>query len=116
MESTADYLECQVESWLGFGLAVGLTGALWRRGFPATRLGALQALEWNLRHRRKIRFNPDLQRWEAWSIVCSPLPEREPEGGRCRLFRGLTTAVDEHTVDWLSPDNQQYHLGWVAAF
>jgi hypothetical protein len=122
MEDTADYLECIVESWLALsgklrgGLAVGLTGSLWRRNFPRSRLGALQALAWNLSHHRRIRYNTDLQRWEAWTIVARPLPEREPEDGRCRLFRGLTTAVDEHTVDWLSPDNQQYHLGWVAAF
>lgn len=117
MVQLSEYLECQVESRLGFGLAAGLTGgALWTRGWPANREGASEALSWNLRHNKRIRYNYRYQRWDAMSIVCRPRVEHAPKDGRNRLFRGLTTVVDEHTVDWLSPDNQQYHLGWVAAF
>jgi hypothetical protein len=117
LSSLADYLECQVEAYLGFKLAAGLSGSnLWLRGWPCNEQGADIALSWNLRRRKKIRFNPNLQYWEAMSVIARPLDYIEPQDGRYRLFRGLTSGVDEHTVDWLKPDNTQYHLGWVRAF
>lgn len=117
MLELSTYLECQVESYLGFGLAAGNNGSsTWERGFPCDRWGANQLLTWNMSHKRRVRFNPNLQRWEAWSIVARPRTERAPQDGRYRLFRGLTTGVSEHTTDWLSPDSTQYYLGWVAAF
>jgi len=126
LTSLADYLEANIESFLGFGVATGLTGgSLWDRGWPCNEQGADKALSWNLRHRKKIRFNADLQHWEAMSVIARPLANNEPQDGRYRLFRGLTTGVDEHTAvsskgrphfAWLKPDNVQYHLGWVHAF
>jgi len=127
LSSLADYLEANVESYLGFGVAAGLTGgSLWTRGWPCNEHGADIALRWNILHKKKIRFNPNLQYWEAMSVIARPLAYCEPQDDRCRLFRGLTTGVDEHTGgtdrngqprgDWLKPDNLQYHLGWVHAF
>lgn len=113
----ADYLEAQVESYLGFGLPAGITGgALWWRGWPADSQGADIALSWNIRHRKRVRFNTELQYWEGQTVICSPLDTIQPQDGRYRLFRGLTSGVDEHTDDWIKPDSQQYHLGWVRAF
>ncbi len=112
-----EFIEQEVEAFLGFRLAAGITGgALWTRGWTYDQSGARNALEWNLRRKVGIRFNTRYQYFEARTIIASPLEFHEPEDGRCRLFRGLTTAVDEHTVDWLNPDNTQYHLGWVRAF
>jgi len=117
LSNLADYLEANVESFLGFGVAAGLTGgSLWNRGWPVDSQGADIALSWNVRHKKRIRFNANLQYWEAQSIIARPLTNPEPQDDRCRLFRGLTSGVDEHTVDWLKPDNLQYHLGWVRAF
>jgi len=125
LSNLADYLEAHIESYLGFGVATGLTGgSLWDRGWPCDEQGADIALSWNIRHKKKIRFNPNLQYWEAWSVIARPLVYNEPQDDRCRLFRGLTTGVDEHTAGrsnsrsfaWLKPDNLQYHLGWVKAF
>jgi len=117
LASLADYLESQVETYLGFGLAFGLTkGGFWQRGWPTDSQGADIALSWNIRHRKRIRFNPDLQYWEGQTVICSPLDSIEPQDDRCRLFRGLTSGVDEHTDDWIKPDNQQYRLGWARAF
>jgi hypothetical protein len=111
------YLECQVESYLGFGIAAGnCSGPIWEREFPCDRMGSFQALDWNLHHNRKIRYNYRFQYWEAWSIIARPRTESAPQDGRYRLFRGLTTGVSEHTQDWLSPDSTQYYLGWVRAF
>lgn len=115
--SLADCLETYVESFLGFKLAAGLFGGcLWVRGWPCDGDGASLALSWNIAHNKKIRFNPDYQCWEAMTVIARPLDTIEPQDDRCRLFRGLTSGVDEHTVDWLRPDNMQYHLGWVRAF
>jgi len=117
MLELSNYLECHVESYLGFGIPAGnREGALWEREFPCDRWGSHQALEWNMQHNRKIRYNYDLQCWEAWSIIARPHLTKVPQDGRYRLFRGLTTGVSEHAVDWLSPDNTQYYPGWVAAF
>jgi hypothetical protein len=111
------FLELEVESYLGFRLAAGCTGGmLWERGWPSNQRGAEEALRWNLRRGTEIRFNTRYQYFEARSIIASPRRYAAPQDGRCRLFRGLTTGVDEHTADWLSPDNLQYHLGWVRAF
>lgn len=118
-----EYIEHEVEAFLGFRLAAGITGgALWTRGWTYDESGARNALEWNLRRGTSIRFNTRYQYFEGKTVIASPLEFHEPEDGRCRLFRGLTTgvysnaAVGEHTVDWLNPDNSQYHLGWVRAF
>jgi hypothetical protein len=117
MLELSSYLECSVEAYLGFGLPAGNRGgALWEREFPCDRWGSHQALEWNILNKRRIRFNPDLQLWEGWSIIARPHLTKVPQDGRYRLFRGLTTGVSEHAVDWLSPDNTQYYPGWVAAF
>jgi len=118
LASLADYLECNVESYLGFGVAAGLSpgGSLWSRGWPCDSQGADIALRWNVLHNKRIRFNIRYQYWEAQSVIARPLSHKQPLDGRCRLFRGLTSGVDEHTVDWLKPDNMQYHLGWVRAF
>jgi len=117
LASLADYLEANVESFVGFGIAAGLSGgSFWARGWPNNSHGADLALRWNVSHNRKIRFNPDLQCWEARTIIARPLAQSEPQDDRNRLFRGLTLGVDEHTVDWLKPDNLQYHLGWASAF
>jgi hypothetical protein len=118
MFQLANYLETEVESYLGFKLAAGLNsgGALWDRGWTYDQDGARKALSWNLRRNIGIRFNTRYQYFEARTIIASPLTFHEPQDGRYRLFRGLTTGVDEHTVDWLNPDNTQYHLGWVKAF
>lgn len=117
LTSLADYLTHEVESFLGFRLAAGLTGgSLWDRGWPNDERGADIALSWNIRRRCKIRFNPNLQRWEGMTVIARPLDYIEPHDDRCRLFRGLTSGVDEHTNDWLKPDNLQYALGWVSAF
>jgi len=102
----ADYLEANVESFLGFGIAAGLTGSsFWDRGWPCNAEGADKALSWNVRHKKRIRFNADLQYWEGQTIVTRPLALSKLEDGRYRLFRGLTSAVDEYIVDWLNPDN-----------
>jgi hypothetical protein len=107
----------EVEAFLGFRLAAGLTGgSLWDRGWPRDENGADMALSWNIRRHCKIRFNPNLQRWEGMTVIARPLDYIEPQDDRCRLFRGLTSSVDEHTNDWLKPDNLQYALGWVSAF
>lgn len=117
MIQLAEYLECQVESFLGFGLAAGCAGgAFWTRNWPSNVWGQHQALLWNLRHNRKIRYNYLLDYYEARTIVASPRVDNAPEDGRYRLFRGLTTTVDEHTKDWLKPDSLQYYLGWTRAF
>ncbi len=117
MISLADYLEAQIESFLGFRLAAGLYGGgLLVRDWPSDEEGPSMALSWNMRRRKKIRFNADLQLWEAQTVIASPLDYVEAQDGRYRLFRGLTSGVDEHTADWLKPDNMQYHLGWVRAF
>lgn len=117
MVQLAEYLECQVESFIGFGLAAGCTGgAFWTRNWPSNVWGQHQALMWNLRHNRSVRFNHFLDYYEARTIIARPRKELAPQDGRYRLFRGLTTGVDEHTRDWLKPDDQQYHLGWVKAF
>jgi len=130
MLELSNYLECQVEAYLGFGLAAGNgNSALWVREFPCDRWGSYEALHWNMAHNRKIRYNMRFHRWEAKSVVARPRLYKAPQDGRYRLFRGLTTGVDEHTfvkraleggydheLGWLSPDNLQYHQGWVAAF
>jgi hypothetical protein len=116
MIQLSDYLELQVETFLGFRLAAGVTGVFWDRGWSYDQAGATEALAWNLRHNVAIRFNTCLQYFEARTIIASPLRFAEPQDGRSRLFRGLTTGVEEHTVDWLNPDNMQYHLGWARAF
>lgn len=117
MVQLSNYLETQVEAFLGFPLAAGTyPGCLWNRGWPCNSEGAKMALSYNIRRRARIRFNPNLQRFEAMSVIASPRTESAPQDGRCRLFRGLTTGVEEHAVDWLSPDNLRYYLGWVAAF
>ncbi|DAD52124.1 TPA_asm: RNA-directed RNA polymerase [ssRNA phage Gerhypos.1_40] len=118
MIHTAQYLEEQTEAFLGFRLAAGVFpgGPFWERDWTCDAEGARKALSWNLRRNTEIRFNTDYQYFEAKTVIASPLPTKEPQDGRCRLFRGLTTGVDEHTVDWLNPDNTQYHLGWVRAF
>jgi hypothetical protein len=117
MVHLSQYLEAQVESYLGFGLAAGNCGGnFWSRGWPSNREGSTMALAWNLAHHRRIRFNPYLQYFEARCIIARPRRDPAPEDDRCRLFRGLTTTVDEHTVDWLKPDSMQYHLGWSRAF
>jgi hypothetical protein len=117
MSSLADYLEANLESFVGFGIAAGCTGgALWDRGWPGDSQGADIALRWNIAHRKRVRFNTSLQYWEAMTVIARPLDSIEPQDGRYRLFRGLTSGVDEHTADWLKPGNTQYHLGWVRAF
>jgi len=117
MVQLAEYLECQVESFLGFGLAAGCAGgAFWTRNWPSNTWGQHQALMWNLRHNRKIRYNYWLDYYEAKTIIASPRKEFAPQDGRYRLFRGLTTGVDEHARDWSKPDDLQYHLGWARAF
>jgi hypothetical protein len=113
----AEYLECQVESYLGFGIAAGnCGGAFWTRGWPSNTWGQHQALMWNLRHGRKIRYNYWLDYYEAWTVIASPRLLKAPQDGRSRLFRGLTTGVSEHTIDWSKPDDLQYDLGWARAF
>jgi hypothetical protein len=117
MFSLSNYLESLVEAFLGFRLAAGLFGGgLLVRDWPRDVEGAEQALSWNIRRRTKIRFNTDFQYFEGMTVIARPLDVVEPQDDRCRLFRGLTTGVDEHTVDWLRPDQMQYHLGWVRAF
>ncbi len=130
MTGVACYIEQEVETFLGFRLAAGITsGPIWRYDWPYDETGARKALEWNLRRGTEIRFNTRYQYFEAKTIICKPAPEREPEDGRIRLFRALTesfnprlltdrthAAVDEHTNDWTNPDRQQYHLGWLRAF
>lgn len=116
LANLATYCECLVESYLGFGVPFGLTGgAFWSRGWPRTREGATAALSHNIRHNRAIRFNPDLQYWEGRTVLTRPLADNSgtTADGWIRLFRGLTTVVDEHTRDWLVPGQQVYHLGWA---
>lgn len=110
-------LESELEAFLGFRLAVGNYGGLLDRGFPCDWAGAVMASVENHTRGATIRYNTELQRHEAWSIIARPRRDfTAPQDGRYRLFRGLTTGVDEHTTDWLSPDDLQYHLGWVAAY
>lgn len=117
MVQLAEYLECQVESYLDFGLAAGVAGgAFWTRGWPCSVWGQHQALMWNLRHNRKVRYNYFTDYYEARTIIARPRKELAPQDGRYRLFRGLTVGVDEHTRDWLKPDSLQYSLGWARAF
>lgn len=117
LTSTADYLEQEVESFLGFRLASSITGGcFWNRGWPCNEQGADIALRWNLRRNIKVRFNANLQCWESRTIIARPYDSVVPQDDRCRLFRGLTSGVDEHTADWLNPDNVQYHLGWSRIF
>lgn len=125
-----NYLECQVESFLGIRIAAGCgNGPFWDREFPCSVWGQHMALWYNIRHRAKYRYNKRYQRYEGWTIIARPRREKAPQDGRYRLFRGLTSGVDEHTfvkkaleggydheLGWLSPDNLQYHPGWVAAF
>lgn len=117
MIQLSEYLEVQVEAFIGFRLPAGITGgAFWERGWPRNSEGAKEALSWNIRRRTWVRFNTRYQYFEGRTIVASPHRFPVPQDGRCRLFRGLTTGVDEHTVDWLNPDNMQYHLGWARCF
>lgn len=110
-------LESEIEAYLGFRLAVGIYGGLLDRGFPSDWAGAIMASVENESRRAVIRYNAELQRFEARSVIARPRRDlTAPQDGRYRLFRGLTTGVDEHTSDWLSPDDLQYSLGWVAAY
>lgn len=117
MINTAEWLEIQINSFLGFNLAVGNYGqSLYRRSWPDGANASSLALSHNIRFNCRIRFNTRYQRWDAMSVIVRPRVDTRAQDDRCRLFRGLTTGVSEHTVDWLSPDNSLYYLGWIAAF
>jgi hypothetical protein len=117
MINTSDWLEIQVNTFLGFNLAVGNYGqSLFSRSWPVGCNASSSALSHNLRFHNRIRFNIRFQRWDAMSVIVRPRTDVRAQDDRCRLFRGLTTGVSEHTVDWLLPDNSLYYLGWVAAF